>query len=299
MRALTTLILSAVLSLTAACSGTSDPAPIAPAAATAPATSAALDRPEAIVSLSPTATEMLFAVGAGDQVIAVDDQSDYPPEAPVTDLSGFEPNLEAIIGYSPDLVVAADDTGDLAAGLEAAGVDLLLLPAAAGLDDTYAQLEQVGAATGRSAEAEEVVAQIQGDIDDILAGLPAAAEGLTYYHELDPTYYSVTGGTFIGEVYDLIGLTSIADETSGDAYPQLSPEFIVSADPDVIFLADTVCCGVTPEQVAARDGWSTMSAVNGGRIYPIDEDIASRWGPRIVDFMRTVADQVAQLAPVG
>jgi len=157
----------------------------------------------------------------------------------------------------------------------------------------------VGAATGRSAEAEEVVAQMQGDIDDILAGLPAAAEGLTYYHELDPTYYSVTGGTFIGEVYDLIGLTSIADETSGDAYPQLSPEFIVSADPDVIFLADTVCCGVTPEGRSARDGWSTMSAVNGGRIYPIDEDIASRWGPRIVDFMRTVADQVAQLAPVG
>ncbi len=256
-------------------------------------------RPEAIVSLSPTATEMLFAVGAGDQVVAVDDQSDYPEDVPVTDLSGFEPNVEAILGYAPDLVIAASDPGELVAGLDAAGIPVLLLPSATDLDDTYAQIERVGAATGHIGDAAELVGQMQADIAEILAEVPAGTEQLTYYHELDDTFYSVTGDTFIGAVYASLGLTSIADAAGSDAYPQLSQEFIVSADPDVIFLADTQCCGVTPEQVAARPGWAGMSAVTGARVYPVDEDVASRWGPRVVDFLRSTADQVATLQPAG
>ncbi len=104
--------------------------------------------PAKIVSLSPTATEMLWEIGAGDQVVAVDDQSDYPKDVPTTKLSGYEPNVEAVLEYEPDLVVAADDTGDLVANLEKARVPTLLLPAAEDLEETYSQMERLGAATG-------------------------------------------------------------------------------------------------------------------------------------------------------
>jgi iron complex transport system substrate-binding protein len=247
----------------------------------------AADAPAAIVSLSPTATEMLYAVGAGDQVVAVDDQSDFPDGVPVTDLSGYEPNVEAIAGYDPDLVVASDLPEDISAGLEAIDIEVLDLSAAVTLDDTYAQLEQVGAATGHVADAAELVAQMRSEVDEILAGLPERQVPLRYYHELDNTYYSVTDDTYIGEIFSMLGLTSIA--TGGNGYPQLSAEFILEENPDIVFLADGQCCGVTPENVAERAGWGELTAVRDGHVYVLDEDIASRWGPRVVDLMRDVA----------
>ncbi|MCK0090304.1 ABC transporter substrate-binding protein [Rhodococcus sp. HNM0563] len=252
--------------------------------------------PQAIVSLSPTTTEMLYAVGAGDQVVAVDDQSDHPEGVPVTDLSGYNPNVEAILGYDPDLVVATDDNGDLVAGLENAGVEVLMLPAAVTIDDTYAQLEQVGAATGHVGDAAELVAQMQTEIDEIVASVPEREAPLRYYHELDNTYYSVTDDTYIGQIYSMLGLTSIA--TGGDGYPQLSSEFIVEQNPDLIFLADSQCCGVTPETVGERAGWAELTAVRDGQVHVLDEDIASRWGPRIVDLVRELAAIVVAV-PAG
>lgn len=258
--------------------------------------------PERIVSLSPTATEVLFAVGAGEQVVAADEFSDYPEEAPTTSLSGFEPNVEAIAEYDPDLVVASSDPGDMVAGLDAAGIQTIIHPAATTLDETYRQINQLGAATGHPEEASDVVAQMQADIDDIAASMPAAAGELTYYHELDPSYFSVASGTFIGAVYERLGLTSIADAAAADAgaYPQLSAEFILEADPDLIFLADTVCCDVTAESVGERPGWEQLTAVQHGAIVELNDDIASRWGPRITDLMRQVADVAAEVVePTG
>ncbi len=253
------------------------------------------DAPQSIVSLSPTATEMLFAIGAGDQVVAVDDQSNYPAEAPTTDLSGYDVNVEAIIGYDPDLVVASDDTA--AAGLEAADVELMVLPAATTLEDTYDQIEELGRATGHVDQAAQVVADIQSDMADIAESIPARATATTYYHELDDTYYSVTSSTFIGQIYAMAGLENIADaaDPDGSGYPQLSSELIVSADPDLIFLADTVCCGQSAETVAARPGWGQLSAVQTQGVVALDDDIASRWGPRVVDLFQQVADAVAGL----
>ncbi len=273
--------LTALALLAAGCSNSDDSSPSGDTDTTS------ADVPQAIVSLSPTSTEMLYAVGAGDQVVAVDDRSDYPTDAPVTDLSGYTPNVEAILGYEPDLVVANADTADLVAGLEQAGVETLILPAAENLDDTYAQIEQLGAVTGHVGDAAELVAQMKTDIDEILAGLPERETPLSYYHELDNTFYTVTDDTYIGEIYSMLGLTSIA--TGGDGYPQLSAEYVLEQNPDVIFLADGQCCGVTPEVVAERAGWGELTAVRDGRVYVLDEDIASRWGPRVVDLMREVA----------
>ena len=121
--------------------------------------------------------------------------------------------------------------------------------------------------------------------------LPKRAEKLTYYHELDDTYYSVTSSTFIGQLYSLVGLRNIADEAkgAGGGYPQLSAEYIVDADPDLIFLADTKCCEQTAASVAARPGWGEIAAVRNGAVVEVDDSLASRWGPRIVEFVRAVA----------
>ena len=256
--------------------------------------------PSRIVSLAPTPTEMLFAIGAGDQVVAVDAQSNYPDGVPTTDLSGFEPNVEAVVGYEPDLVVLTDDVGDVVAGLEAADVETLLLPAATTLDDSYEQLEQLGEATGHEEEAADVVSDMQEDIEEITASLPEPeGEAPTYYHELDDTLFTATSETFIGEIYGLVGLENIADAVDdGSGYPQLSAEYLIEQNPDLIFLADTKCCGQSAETVAARPGWDQLDAVTQDHVVELDDDIASRWGPRVVDLLRTVADEVAQV-PAG
>lgn len=252
--------------------------------------------PEAIVSLSSPATESLFAIGAGDQVIAADETSNYPPEAPTTDLSGYQPNIEAIAGYEPDLVIASDDLGDLVSSLEKLSIPVLLQPAAVSLDDTFAQIEQLGEATGHVEEAEALVDEMTSEIDSIVADAPQLDEPLTYFHELDTTYFTVTSATFIGGIYDLLGLENIADEApkAGTGYPQLSEEFIIDADPDLIFLADTKCCEQDGDAVARRPGWDQIEAVKNDNVIELDDDIASRWGPRVVDLLRTVADAVAE-----
>ena len=251
------------------------------------------DEPASIVSLSPTATEMLWEVGAGDQVVAVDDQSDYPRDVPTTKLSGYQPNVEAVLEYEPDLVVAADDTGDLVANLEKAQVPTLLLPAAADLEETYSQMERLGEATGHTEEADHAVNDMREGIDQALADAPDA-DGLTYLHELTPDLYTASGSTFIGEVYGLFGLENIADRSKvKDDYPKLSKEYVVDADPDLVFLADSQCCGVSVADVAKRSGWAQVAAVDDEQVHVVDEDVASRWGPRVVDFVQQVSEILA------
>ena len=257
-------------------------------------------RPERIVSMSPTATEMLFAIGAGGQVVAVDSNSNYPEEAPKTDLSAYQPNIEAIAGYKPDLVVYSDDPGELAAGLGKLAIPALAQPAATRLDDTYAQLDQLGRATGHVAEAGQLTATMRAEIQKI-ASADRPERPLTYYHELDKNLYSATSKTFIGQLYAQLGMENIADAADKEStgYPQLSAEYLVKADPDLIFLADTKCCGQTARTVAARDGWGDLTAVKTGGVVELDDDVASRWGPRVVDFLKTVAAKVQTLEAVG
>jgi iron complex transport system substrate-binding protein len=254
-------------------------------------------RPTAIISLSPTATEMLYAIGAGRQVKAVDDDSDYPPQAPRTKLSGFSPNVEAIAAYQPDLVVVSDDTGGLARRLTALSVPVLVLPAATSLSDVYTEFDQLGRATGHLSQAQREDATLRREISQIVAATPHHASPLTYYYELDQTYYSVTSATFIGKLLGLLGMKSIADSARGAAssggYPQLSSEFIAAADPDYIILADTVCCHQSAATVARRPGWASLAAVKDGHIVGLNDDIASRWGPRIVSLLRTVQTAIA------
>ena len=251
---------------------------------------------ERIVSISTVATEMLFAIDAGDRVVAVDSMSNYPAEAPTTDLSGYQPNVEAILGFAPDLVVLSYDPGDVVAGLEAAGVATLLQGAAYTLADTYDQITALGAITGDVDEAAALVAGMQSEMAELAASVWERDEPLSYYHELDDTLYTVTSSTFIGEVYALAGLVNAADAADPDGaswgYPQLSAEYLLDADPDLIFLADTRCCSQTAVTVAERPGWETLTAVTNGTVVELDDDVASRWGPRIVHLLRVIVDSV-------
>jgi iron complex transport system substrate-binding protein len=296
--------LAAIVIAVSSCGAASSSAPPSTSAAfpvtiieTSGATVTITKQPHQIVSLSPTATEMLFAINAGHQVIAVDDQSNYPADAPMTKLSGFQPNIEAIAAYKPDLVVASDDNGGLVHGLAALNIPVLIETAAKNLNDAYKQIEQLGAATGHAADASTLEKKMRADLAAITASLPKPAKALKVYHELDDTYYSATSATFIGQVYGLLGLKNIADGATAAApdYPQLSAEYIVSSNPDLIVLADTKCCHQTLATVGARPGWSSIAAVKSGQVVGADDDIASRWGPRVVEFLQAIAPHVKQL----
>ncbi|MEN9803969.1 MAG: hypothetical protein RIS41_816 [Actinomycetota bacterium] len=292
------------LLIASACGGDDSASePTASAATEAPTDSTAnAEAPVRIVSLSPTHTEMLFALDAASQVVAVDSLSNYPAEADAvrTDLSAYEPNVEAISAYEPDLVVIGDDFTGLAEQLATVGIDSWVSFAPSTLDDVYAQIDDLGRAIGRTDEAAEVVGLMRSAVETILAQSPGLDLDLTYYHELDDTYYSVTSNTFIGSLYSLFGMRNIADVSEGTSdYPQLSAEFIVSQDPDLVFLADTVCCGVTAESVAARPGWGELSAVRNGLVFEMNDDLASRWGPRIVDYLWAISEALETAVAVA
>jgi iron complex transport system substrate-binding protein len=305
-RVLTAAIAAASLLLAGGCGGSAeDAAPPAAGASSAayPVTVGDLTlaaKPERIVSLTPTGTEMLFAVGAGPQVTAVDDQSTHPADAPRTQLSGFKPNAEAIAAENPDLVVLSDDMENIVSQLGRLKIPVYRMPAATSMQDTYRQITDVGTLTGHRAEGEALRERMTTEIDKIVKGVPPRSKPLTYYYELGPELFTLTSKTFVGSIFAMFGMTNVADPADPDGksfgYPQLSPEALVKANPDTVFLADTKCCQQSAQTVSARTGWSAVTAVRTGQIYPLDDDIASRWGPRTVDLVRAVADAVAKVA---
>jgi iron complex transport system substrate-binding protein len=255
--------------------------------------------PTRIVSLDPTATEDLFGIGAGTQVVAVDQDSDYPPGVPVTSLSGLTPNIEAIAKYNPSLVVASQNSGGLVSGLGKLGIPVLIEAAPDTLAGAYAQIEQIGQATGHYNQSTEIVRNMQEEIDDAVQQAGTSHRGETYYWELsnDP-YYSATSATFIGHILDMFGLKNIADTASKPAdggYPELSQEHIVTAEPQLIFLADNQPAdgGQTPAIVARRPGWAGIPAVADHDIFGLNDDVASRWGPRLPSLVIEIANALA------
>ena len=244
-----------------------------------------------IISLSPTVTEDLFAIGAGRQVIAVDNQSNYPKRAPQTGLSGYDPNVEAVANYHPDLVLISYDPGNFASQLRQLGIKVRFEAAANNLKQAYRQILGIGQLVGHTRGAKAVVHSMRAHLAAIVAGVPTTRRHLRVYHELDPTYYSATSSTFIGSVYKLFGFRDIADGagSAGGGYPQLSGEDIIAKNPQIVVLADTKCCGQSYTSVATRPGWSNIAAVQHHRVVTANDDVASRWGPRIVQFARTVA----------
>jgi iron complex transport system substrate-binding protein len=250
-------------------------------------------KPTRIISLSPSATESLFEIGAGKQVLAVDSLSNFPKSAPITELSAFEPNVEAIIALKPDLVVLSVDAMKsmvVKEALEKLKIPVLMEKAPGNLAQAYKEIEILGAVTDRTSEAKRVTFKMAALIKSILNRAKVSGK-VTFFHELDNTLYSVTSDTFIGKVYKDFGLINIADKAAGAdsyGYPQLSAEYLVKSDPAIIFLADAEY-GESAATVKARAGWSGITAVTKKNVFALPNDIPSRWGPRLVDFYRYVA----------
>ena len=244
--------------------------------------------PQRIASLSAGHTEILYAIGAGDQVTAVDNTSDCPravDDLPKVD--AFSPSLEAIANLEPDLVVIFFDPGDLQTSLQGLDIPVLNLASPASVQGVYDQMTLLGEATGHADEAKELVAAMRDGVEEIGALLPEATAGPRVFHEVDNTYFSAGPGSFIGDLYSVLGASNIAEAT-GQAFPQMSAEAIIEADPEVIILADEGA-GESPDTVKARPGWSSVSAVESGRIHIVDPDIVSRPGPRLVEALATLA----------
>lgn len=259
-----------------------------------PETTVAPEAALRIVSLSPTATEMLYAIGAGDQVVAVDSYSTFPAEtaSKVTKMSAFEPNVEAILGYTPDVVLISNNTNKISEQLVAGNpkIEVWIGAAASTLDDVYKQITELGTLTGRAADAESLIESMKTRIAKATENISAPVSPKSYFYELDNTLYSVTSNTFVGALLKPFGFTNIADGgEAGNDYPQLNVEVIVKANPSIIFLADTKCCATSAEEVSKRPGWAGIDAVKNGQIVELDDDIASRWGPRVVDLLEQIS----------
>jgi iron complex transport system substrate-binding protein len=252
-----------------------------------------------IVSLSPTATEMLYAIGAGDQVVAVDSLSTHPAEVSdkVTKISAYEPSAEAILGYTPDVVLISNDMNKITEQLESVSSQKITVwtgAAAATLDDVYKQITELGALTGHEDDATTLIESMKSRIAKATENISAPTSAKSYFYELDNTLYSVTSNTFVGALLKPFGLTNIADGVeAGNDYPQLNAEVIAKANPSVIFLADTKCCATSGAEVAKRPGWAGIDAVKNNQVVELDDDVASRWGPRVVDLVEQFAAAIA------
>jgi iron complex transport system substrate-binding protein len=254
-------------------------------------------KPTHVVSLSPTATDMLYAIGAGPQVAATDknsDDSDFHGQAKPakTDLDSYTPSAEAIAATNPDLVVIANDTNKIKDQLTKLKIPVYLAPAAVTIDDTYKEETELGQLTGQAAGAAKVVADEKQQITAALAGLPSRSKQLTYFYELDQTLYSATSKTFIGSLFNMANMINVADpaDTDGKAggYPQLTAEAVIKANPDLIFLADTVCCQQSAATVAKRPGWSSLSAVTGNHVVALNDSVASQWGTQVPQLLGAI-----------
>lgn len=255
-------------------------------------TTSLVARPDRILSLSPSSTQMLYAIGAGHQVVGVDKYSTYPPDAPRTRFTGAETSAEDYLPLRPDLVILAFSSGTLVSQLEKLHIPTLLLPPASGIAGAERQIALLGKATHHAAQATAAIASINSYVARVVKSVGSRGRGATYYFELSPDFYTATSHTYVGAVLGSFGMKDIADPAGhGSDFPQLSPEYIVKANPDYVFLADTVCCKQSAESFAARPGLSVLRAVRDGHVVALNDSVASEWGPHSLEtLLSDVAD---------
>ena len=297
------LVPALIASLLAACGGTKAPTPAATPSAAATTTPAATPastfpvtvkdqdgravtvaaRPKAIISFSPGVTEILFAIGAGPQVIAVDQFSDFPAEAKAlkTRVKYTNPDVESALALNPDLVVMSRAQRTSVERFRTAGLPVFYAPEPDTLDAVVESVRMWGQMTGHPAEAERVAAEMRTRIDATKAKVATVAEGPRAYYELSDSLFSAGDQTFIGSMLALLKAKNVATGAP-TAFPQLTAEAVISRDPQVIFLADASSAGQSLETLKKRPGWTSISAVKEGKVYPVNPDTGNRPGPRIV-----------------
>lgn len=241
-----------------------------------------------IVSHSPGVTEILFAIGAGDQVVAADEFSDFPEAAvALPKVTYTAPDPEQDLSFDPDLVVLASNQEQSVGQFRSLGIPVFYLREPEDLEGVVDSVRLLGRLSGHEEEAEALATEIETRLAAVTSTLESVEVGPRVFWELDSTLYTVSPDTFIGAALSLLKARNISEGASSP-YPQLTAEAVVAADPEVILLADAQW-GVSVESVAERPGWAEITAVVEGRIYPVDEDTMSRPGPRIVDGIEALA----------
>ncbi len=299
-RTLVPILLALVAGLAIAC-GDSVPAastPEATAAASAPTPPATFPitasdqegkpltlakQPRAIISFSPGVTEILFAIGAGPQVIAADQFSDYPAEAKALKqrVKYTSPDVESALSLNPDLVIMSRAQRTSVERFRSAGLPVFYTPEADSLDAIMEDVRMWGHLTGHAAEADQVANGMRARIEAVKVKVAPVAEGPRAFYELSDSLFSAGDKTFIGSILTLLKAKNVASGAATD-FPQLTAEAVISRDPQVIFLADASSAGQSLETLRKRPGWTSISAVKDGKVYPVDPNTGNRPGPRIV-----------------
>lgn len=248
-----------------------------------------------IVSLAPSNTELLYAVGAGENVVGRDAFSDYPAEAvDLPDIGGgfSEYNLELLVSLEPDLVLAAEiNTAELVQSIEDLGITVFYISNPIDFDDLYTTIENVGKLTGHAAEAQVLIEESKERVLAVETAVAEVAEIPTVFYELDATDptkpYTPGAGTFYSTIISMAGGTNVGDAIPS-AWAQISLEELLIQDPDFILLGDAMW-GITPESVGEREGWDTLTAVKAGNVLPFDDNLLARPGPRLVEGLEALA----------
>ncbi len=244
--------------------------------------------PRAIISYSPGATEILFAIGAGDRLVAVDEFSDFPAAtADLPHLAYSSPDPEAALAHAPDLVILATRQNEQVAIFRGLGMTVVYMASADSLDQVYEQIVLLGTLTGRETEAEALVAEMQSRIAAVTERLADVEIGPRVFYELTNDLYTVAPDTFVGALLETLKAQNVAAGAASQ-FPQLSAEAVIAADPEVVLLTDAEF-GENLETVAARPGWSGVSAVVNERVYPVDGDLTDRPGPRLAEGIEVLA----------
>jgi len=251
-----------------------------------------------IISLSTTHTEIIQSLGAENTLVGVDAFSEV--DFPVRVIDAYTVTAEELVPLNPDVVIIAFDFNGIVEGLEAQEINYVLLPPARNLDDVYAQITNIGEMVNKKSEASSTIRDMKLEINRIINN--SNYQDITVYHEIGYSYgiYSVNSESLIGEIYNLLGVTNIADSEEdpyGSGYPALSQEMVIESDPDFIVVGHS---DYLNKDLSIRDGWSDLSAVQNSRVFFLDDTLASNWGTttlQLVEILAATFEESAETNP--
>ena len=240
-----------------------------------------------IISLSTTHTEIIQSLGAENTLVGVDAFSEV--DFPVEVIDAYTVTAEELVPLNPDVVIIAFDFNGIVEGLEAQEINYVLLPPARNLDDVYAQITNIGEMVNKKSEASSTIRDMKLEINRIINKYNY--QDITVYHEIGYTYgiYSVNSESLVGEIYNLLGVTNIAnseEDPYGSGYPALSEEMVIESNPDFIVVGHS---DYLNKDLSIRGGWSDISAVQNSRVFFVDDTLASNWGTTTLQLVEVLA----------
>ena len=241
-----------------------------------------------VVSLSTTHTEIIQTLGGENLLVGIDSFSES--ELPIEKIDAFTVTADELVNLNPDLVIVAFDFNGIIDGLEALNLNYVLLPPARNFDEVYTQIMEIGNLINKSEESIDLVSEMENDVAEIIENF--YAQNVKVFHEIGYTYgiYTVNENSFIGEIYNLLGVDNIAnfkEDPFGSGYPEFSEEEILMANPNLIIVGHS---DYLNKDLSTRVGWEEITAIQSGNLFFLDENLANNWGTNTVDLLNTLSE---------